>query len=277
MIDSILSLWKNKGVVTLSYCISVLFSLIIAVPFLKTLINISENTLSLNTLIEDFDYMIFTDATRIYSTALQPYILWFLVVLSFYIFVYSFLSGGITDALINKKLKLSRFLVQSYRYWGRTFGLGLLILLLSLIFIVVSVSIGVLMQEVIENHNHRSIVLVQLPAFFLFLISHIYLFLIWDYSRILLLKKQNFRASEAFTKAINLTFSNFYPLKTLLVIACLGLAGLGIYLFLDEIIGMSSAFTILLMFVIQQLFIYFRGFIRLLNLKMAEVFISKKL
>ncbi len=277
MIDSILSLWKNKGAVTLSYCISVLFSLIIAVPFYNTILQVSENTLSLNTLVKDFDYMIFTDVTRLYGDALKPYILWFMVLLCVYLIIYSFISGGIIDAVINKKLKLSRFFVQSYRYWGKTLGLGLLLLFLSLILIIVSVSVGVLMQNLIENHNHRSIILVQLPALILFALSHIYLFLIWDYARVLLIKTQNLRGIEAFTRAFNLTLSNFYPLKTLLLIVLLGCAGLGIYLLLDKLIGMTSALTIILMFVFQQLFIYFRGFIRLLNIKLAEIFVSKRL
>jgi hypothetical protein len=51
---------------------------------------------------------------------------------------------------------------------------------------------------------------------------------------------------------------------------------LGIYLLLDYGIGMTSSVTIIVMFIAQQIFIYFRGFMRVLHLKMAGLFISKK-
>jgi hypothetical protein len=276
MIDAILSLWKNKGIVTFSYCISVLFSLVIAIPFYSTLIKVSDHTLSLNSLIEDFDYMIFTDALRMYGTTLMPYIPRFIGIFLIYILTYTFLSGGIIDTILHKKLKFTRFILQSYRYWGKTFLLLLYVTIFSILLLIISISLGVISNNLFDVHTHRSILLVQFPALFTFAMGQLYLFLLWDYARVLLVKKQNLRVTDAFTKAMQLTFPNFYPLKNLVSILILGLGGLGIYLLLDYGIGMTSSVTIIVMFIAQQIFIYFRGFMRVLHLKMAGLFISKK-
>lgn len=262
------ALWRNKKVVTFHYLLSLLSALVVVIPFYKTLLLETGHTLALNFLVKDFDFMIFTDAVRVFSEAIKPYIFRVFLLTGIAVLAGTFFSGGFIDAVIHDKFRFQRFLIHSKRFWGRTLALGALIGLFSLICTLIAGTLSLLMMNLFKEPNHRTAVLLHLPAAIFFLLSQGFLFLLWDYSRVILVNTKE--VFSALAGALRILTRSYRPLLLLISVLLASLAGLGLYLFLDKVIGMTSPIKIIAMLLVQQVFIYYRIFLRLLHIKLAS-------
>ncbi|MCD8540506.1 MAG: hypothetical protein LRY55_12625 [Leadbetterella sp.] len=264
------ALWKNKKTVTFQYLLSLLSALAVVIPFYRTLLLDTGHTLALDTLVKDFDFMVFTDALRAFSDVLRPYIFRVFLLLGIAALAVPFFSGGFIDAVIHNKFRFQRFLIHCRRFWGPTLGLALITGLFVLISTVLTVGISLLMTALFKEPDHRTAVLLHVPALLFFLLSQGFLFLLWDYSRVILVttgKKDIFNALAA---ALRIVTRSSRPALLLAAVLLAGLAGLGLYLLLDKAIGMTSPLTITVMLLLQQGFIYYRLFLRMLHIKLAS-------
>lgn len=263
------ALWKNRKVVTFHYLLSLLSALAVAIPFYRTLLLETEHTLALDRLISDFDFMIFTDALRAFSEALRPYLFRVLLLAGIAALGTTFFSGGFTDAVLQNKFRVQRFLIHSRRYWGRMLVLGIITGLLALICTGLAVLISLLMTGLVKEPDHRMAVLRHAPAVLFFLLGQGFLFLLWDYARVILVGTAERSVLRALTGAVRTVTGSSRPALLLISVLLATLAGLGLYLLADALIGMHSAAGITVMILIQQVYIYYRTFLRLLHLKLA--------
>lgn len=254
--------------VTFQYLFSLFSALVVVIPFYKTLLLETGHTLALNLLIKDFDFMIFTDALRVFSEALTPYIFRVFVLVAIAVLAGTFFSGGFIDAVINDKFRFQRFLIHSKRFWGRTVALGAIIGLFAVICTIIAVITSLLMMTIFKEPDHRTAVLLHVPAVIFFGLSQGFLFLLWDYSRVILVSTKG--VFNALVGALRILTRSYRPLLFLISVLLAGLAGLGLYLLLDQVIGMSSLIKITVMLLIQQIFIYYRIFLRLLHIRLAS-------
>lgn len=264
------ALWRNKKVVTFQYLLSLFSALILVIPFYKTLLLETGHTLALDLLIKDFDFMIFTDALRAFSEALNPYIFRVFLLVAITALAGTFFSGGFIDAVIHDKFRFQRFLIHSKRFWGRTLALGAVIGLFALICTLIAVIVSLLMMALFKEPDHRTAVLLHAPAVIFFLLSQGFLFLLWDYSRVILVSTGKKGVFSALAGALRILTRSYRPVLFLISVLLAGLAGLGLYLFLDGLIGMTSPIKIAAMLLIRQMYIYYRTFLRLLHIKLAS-------
>ncbi|MBX2953717.1 MAG: hypothetical protein KF870_14545 [Leadbetterella sp.] len=261
------ALWKNRNVVTFHYLLSLLSALAVAIPFYRTLLLETGHTLALNSLIADFDFMIFMDALRAFSEVLRPYLLRVLLLAAIAALGTTFFSGGFTDAVLQNKFRMQRFLIQSGRYWGRMLILAIVTGLLALICTALAVFISVLAKGLTDEPDHRMALLRHVPAVLFFLLGQGFLFLVWDYARVILVGTTEKSVSGAFTGAIRTVTHSFRPALLFISLLLAVLAGLGLYLLTDKLI--RSAAGVIVIVLVQQVYIYYRTFLRLLHLKLA--------
>ncbi len=267
MINAVKELWKAKGIVTVLYLLSAITGLLFAMQFYETLIAKANNSLNLNGLLKDFDYMVFADALVAFKTGLEPYFLKCAIVVAISFLINSFLSGGIVDAVIIKKFKVQRFLISSWRSWPKTLLLIFLLFILFIFLASTAVLIGYFFHKTIPAHDHRILIIKYIPPVIFMLSSFVLIFLLWDYSRVYIHK--NIDVLTAIIKSFRQIFTTLYPLKIFISVTVLRLLGLGLYLFIDYLLGMTSMFTVLLMVLIQQTVQYFSIYMRILHLKLA--------
>lgn len=263
------ALWKNRKTVTFHYLLSLLSALAVAIPFYRTLLLETGHTLALDHLVRGFDFMIFTDAVRAFSEVLRPVILrvFFLVCLA--ALAATFFSGGFIDAVINNQFRIPRFFIYSRRFWGRTLVLGIITGLFALIGTLIAALISLLMTALVKEPDHRTAVLLHAPAVLFFLLAQGFLFLLWDYARVILVSTAERSVFQALARAVRIVTRSSRPALLLIFVLGAGLAGLGLYLFLDKLTGMTSATGIAAMILVQQVYIYYRTFLRLLHIKLA--------
>lgn len=263
------ALWKNKKVVVFYYLLSLLSALMVAVPFYRTLQEGSGYSLATEALVKDFDFMIFTDTLRVLSENLLPFIPQLLLLAGITALAGIFFSGGVIDAVMNDRFRVRRFFIFSARFLNRMLMLGMILGALALLSACIAVLISWLMMKLIPAPDHREAVLLHVPAVIFFLLCLAGLFLLWDYSRVILVSRREKSIFGALAGAFRLLSRPRRPLLFFLYVLAAGLAGRGLYLLPDHLIGMTSPLKMILMIIIQQAYIFYRIFIRLLHIRLA--------
>ena len=272
MLQSILRFWGQRKIVWLSYLFTLIMGLFAAIPLYKILHSFSSHSGAFQSLAEGFDFMVLTDMLRLYGEDFVVLIPKLIFIFGAYGFLYSFFSGGLIDSIVFGELKFRRFMVQSLRYWLKTIGLSLLLTGLFMSFSAISFLIYKGIQKAISVPNYRSLALSFVPSVLLMSFAFISLFLIWDYCRIMIRLKPKNRLFKSFAKAVRTIFTHLYPLNALFKIVLVNVLITLIYLWFEKSIVTRTTFLIIILLIIQQIFVWFRLYFRLLHIRLAADF-----
>jgi hypothetical protein len=259
------------------FIINLIFALIIAQPFYSTLSEQTGNSMAMDKLVKDFDFMVFSDFLRFSGQKLMFLFPIILVLGIIYFLLNLFFAGGIIDKYGNPNeiFSVGKFMNASKRYFLRFLGVFLLQILLSIVALAFSGILFVLAGNIAKGGSERTYFYAFLVPFSVFIILFSIVWLISDYAKIMIYK-ENCGVWKAFVASIKYVFQN---LKTIglswILIGILLILSL-IYLFVDAKIGMTSALTIGLMFVLQQVFVFVRIFLRNWQVGVASEFYSLK-
>jgi hypothetical protein len=266
---------QNWKIVLLIFLVNFCLGLCLALPVFNILQAESHGSLAFNNLVADFDFTVFNDFLNKSSQSLKPIFPISLVLSIAYVVLNVFFSGGILSQFtIRDTFRITDFLKNSAHYFGKFFLLFLLQVLALIIFSIISILILLVFGKLASGNTEPKFVLTMIPAFIFVGIYLSYILNVGDYAKVLLHRDSLINPWQAFWKASHYVIQNF---KTMYIYWAVLLAAailMLFYLWLESVIGMVSGLTIGLMFLIQQVFIFCRVFVRTWNLSNAYDYVS---
>ncbi len=251
-------------IVTVIYSITLFLGLILAFSFHSLISNLFAGRMELYKLLPDFDFMIYSDFMNNYTYLIQPYlqmITWFG---AFYFFFTVFFAGGVLKSFEGSiiKSKTQAFFAGCAKYFFRFLRLGIYILIFQLIiYLVISLIFAMILANVMESSAEPTIFIVLVIWIIFHLLFFIFISIISDYAKIILIKEDSNKVWKAVYSSLKLSLRKIhlvFPLYILLLIipAVVTL----IYFIIDTLVGKQNNLTVLIMFLIQQVFIWTRLF-----------------
>jgi hypothetical protein len=251
-------------VVTVIYTITLLLGLILAFSFHSLISNLFDSRMELYKLLPDFDFMIYSDFMNNYTYLIQPFlqmIIWFG---AFYFFFTVFFAGGVLKSFEGSiiKSKTQAFFAGCAKFFFRFLRLGIYTLIFQLIFfMIVSLIFAMILANVMESSAEPAIFAVLVIWIIFHLLFFIFISIISDYAKIILIKEDSNKVWKALYSSLKFSLRKIhlaFPLYILLLI--IPAAATLIYFLVDTLVGKQSSLTVLIMFLIQQGFIWTRLF-----------------
>ncbi|WP_337041792.1 hypothetical protein [Emticicia sp. 17c] len=268
---------QNWKMVLTVFFINIAIGLILAVPVYNTLQSEAQGSLEFNKLITEFNLTVIIDFLGKSKKALKPF--WALgFSLSFiYLILNVFFAGGILNQFATRgTFTLTNFFRQSAQCFGR-FLLVFLIEAVALLGVLVVSVICIGVSIIAGDGSTEPIQMAWLAPSFLVSAFLLTIALnIGNYAKVILFKNLSLSVWVGFWKATNYIFQNFKTMRIYWAILAVALLLVLVYLFLESAIGMTSAVKIFIMFVIQQLFVFGRVFLKMWTLSGAFEYLSLK-
>ncbi len=266
---------QNWQIVLLIFLTNVGLGLILAFPAFSTLQNSSQNSLIFNNLVRDFDFTAFNDFLNNGAKSLKPLMPMSLILSGIYVLLNIFFSGGVLSQFtVRDTFRVGDFLKNSVRYFLPFLAIFLLQLILIIFAFATSIVLFVLFGVMSDGLTEPKFVAwMLLPSGFMFYYLT-YLLNVGDYARVLLHRDNLLNPWKAFWRASRYVFANVKTMQVYWAVLVVIFVFILCYLFLESTIGMRSGFTIWLMFLVQQLFIFGRVFARIWNLSNAYDYVS---
>jgi hypothetical protein len=252
-----LSEWK---MMFLLYAVNLLMALPLALAFRATLSSGLGMSMDSTHLMEGLDFSVMRDFLNLHRdgvAALLQQILWVLIV---YMILNTFLAGGILTVVRGKKedFSASAFFGGCGTYFLRFLRLFLIFgVLLILILAILGGVLGAITSIIIDSATSEiTDVWARVSMAVLLLLPLMLVIMIADYAKISVVAQEEHSMLKTAWWSTRLVFRNLFRtfgLEVLMLLIPIVLFAL--YVALDLSIGMSSGMTILVMFVIQQLFI----------------------
>lgn len=250
----------------LIYSINLALALLVVFPFLGTLKSGFGDSMLPDALLKGFD---FTSLVEFLSNfkSIGGFIAQARWMIVFYLIVSVFMSGGILFIINNKeKFSVISFLNGSVLYFFRFFKLFVYMLIFNLL-----VAVVVYMPLYFIVDSASATVTSEASLFYIVLfgvIIHLVLFIILQmiayYTKIRIVSEGSRKVFRSIFKSIKFVFKHFTSTLTLFVLQLIiPMLLLIVIFFFNDAIGMTSGFTILVMFIIQQAFVISRVFTRI--------------
>jgi len=278
-IIGIKNVWSNKFLIGIMFLFKLVFSLILLAPLYLMFSASFGANLKASNLLRWFDFSLLIDFIYHWKHTLSIYFLMFLLVSFLTIMVFIFFSGGFWGVLrdqAKKKegnpkdashLKIEGFFGYGAKYfWGMfkitlvLFAFYLIAIFLFLFFLTIFNSVAG-KGSFLEITSWRIMVKISILAFMFFLVN-----MIGDYLRICYIENFEERFLVSVKRAFRFLLTNFlkalglyYLLSFVLLLAIL------LYFGMDKVMeGIpKTSFSILLIFLVQQISSLFRAFWRL--------------
>lgn len=254
---------RLKKMTTLIYGVTFLLALIIAIPFHSTLTSEAGNTMALRSMLKHFDYTTYSDFMRVSGKAIRPFITTAIWMGMFYLLFTVFFSGGVLNILNSEvqKFSIKNFLDGCGKFFFRFLRLAIyMIIILLLVTAIVFMPIGMIIASAYKTvQSEASLFYIILIGAIVYAFFFLLILMIGDYAKIILFKndsKKSLKSAWTSTKFVFKHFFGAYSLYILLLIA--PVLFFVVYFLLNNSIGMVSGFTIFIMFLIQQIFIWLR-------------------
>ena len=268
---------QNWKIVLLLFLVNFCLGLVLAFPTFNILQTEANNSLAFNNLVADFDFTVFSDFLRKSGKSLMPLLPISLVLTVVYTFLKIFFSGGILSQFtIRDTFRVTDFLKNSTHYFGRFF----LLFLVQLLFLLLTLSVCIVFFGVFGaigfGGTETKFFAWMIPPIVFTLYYFTYLLNVGEYAKVLLHRDTLLNPWKAFWKASGYVNKNFKTMQIYWSVIFVSVVLVLLYLWIESNIGMTSGFTIWLMFLIQQTFVFGRVFIKIWNLSNAFDYISLK-
>jgi hypothetical protein len=261
---------KSYLMIALLYAINFLIAAILAWGFHSVLARTIGDSMSLERLVKDFDYTVFTDFMFKYGgriTALFSQLSWLIF---FYLLLNTLLGGGTIAVLKNgeEKFSLRSFLGNCGMFFFRFFRLLLIFgVILFLVGFLATAAFGLIYNALTTSAVSEvwpftfAIILILLFLFFVMLIV-----MMADYAKVATVVNDARSMLKTSWQGIKFVFRHFLSTVGLqLSIILFLLVSVLLYLLLEHQIAMSTPFAILVMFLIQQVSVGFKVWTRVLT------------
>ena len=254
---------KRFRLISLAYLFLLVPGLLVALPFLSNFKSASAQFISPGKLLTDFDYTAYSELMDFYGDRIKSSLSQVSWLIIFYIFISVFVTGAILHVLNDKKqkAKFMVFLSGGSKYFWRFFRLSIIFLVFQfLLALIIYLPFSIIVGNIFEHAaTEKSVFFLFLPFGFIHLLLSVYLYLISNYARFILVHKNSkkvFRAIWHASKFVSGRLFGTYGLLFLLFILPVLLL-LGYFKFSEQV-EMTTGLLILLVFLVQQFYIWLR-------------------
>ena len=272
-ITGIKNVWSSKFLIGIMFLFKLVFSLILLAPLYLMFSASFGANLKASNLLRGFDFSLFIDFIYHWKHTLSIYFLMFFLVSFLAVIVFIFFSGGFWGVLRDQakkkegNLRIEKFFGYGAKYFRGMFKITLVLLAFYLVAIFLFLFFLTIFNSVagkgsfFEITSWRVMVKISILAFLFLLVN-----MIGDYLRIFYIENFEERFLVSVKRAFRFLLTNFfktlslyYLLSFVLVLAIL------LYVGTDKVMeGIpKTSFSILLIFLIQQISSLFRAFYRL--------------
>ncbi|MCP9770760.1 hypothetical protein EGI22_22885 [Lacihabitans sp. LS3-19] len=276
LFKSFISLSKKLPLVLFFCGVGFVLAMLVARPFYVTFLSEANGSVALDKLVADFDFMVFTDFLQQSGKAFRPFVALAMIIGVVYLFLNTFFAGGILQVFDEEKFKLSEFFEGSTKYFSKF----ALLLVFLFIFLLVLVSLAgmffFIFAAIAEGGNEKDYILAMLPPLGILAYFVGFVIVLGDYARVMLYKSETLKVYDAFWKSFSYVFKRQSTLALFWLIIILGLILSVMYLGVDKVIGMHSGLTIFVMFLVQQVFVFVRTFLKISTLVVAKNYFESK-
>jgi hypothetical protein len=266
---------QNWPIVLLIFIVNFCLGLCLAFPAFNILQTESNQSLAFDNLITGFDFTIFSDFLTKGGKSLKSLLPIGFALTALYAILNVFFSGGILSQFtLRETFRVSDFLRNSAKYFFKF----LLIFLIQIVFLIFAIIVSLVIYSIFGAIAYGKIEpifmawMIPPTVFMLFYIT--FLLNVGDYAKVLLHRDTLLNPWNAFWKASTYVFTNFKTMYIYWSVLMASVILLLFYLWLESATGMTSGFTIWLFFVVQQVFVFCRVFLRTWNLSNAFDFVS---
>jgi len=259
---------RSLKMISVVYGVVLFTGLLFLFPFLSALREASGLTMAVEKMMQGFDYTVYSELLRFHGEGLKTMMMVAFWLVLFFVVVSVFLAGGILGRLVDreKRFSLSSFFADCGRWFFRFLRWGFYyVILQGLVAAAVFVPAGFLLAKrfkagVPEDHLFHT----ALWFGILYLILSFWFVIIGDYTRIGLVAGDSKKVFREFRMAVKFVVRHFfatYGLYLLLLVVPV----LTMFLFM-KFIGSSDPATagaVVLLFFLQQLYIWLRGGFRI--------------
>jgi len=257
---------KKKRMVLLLYGINILFAILLTIPFHALLQSFFSDSLMTEKILQGFDFDAFTDFMRESKRGIDTLtvdIFWFAL---FYLLFNTFLAGGILEVFYAEERRFStrRFFSGCATYFGRFLRLLMFSVIFFLAVFILNTALSALVSAITDDTR------TEVPWIIWKLVQYLIVFLllcfvnmIFDYAKIKTVVEDSRKMMRTTFSAIGFIFQ--HPGKTLglfYLLVLIAILLLVIYLLLENLINTTTAFGILLLFVLQQIYMFVRFGVR---------------
>ena len=258
---------RSLKMTTMIYVINLLFALALAIPFYGVITNAAHGSLQVNKLLEGFNYTAmqeFMDSTKGSISLLFKEGIWLAIL---YLLLSIFMAGGILKTLDNgANFKGKEFFANGSKFFFRFLRLTLYFILIHvLVILIIYLPLSLIMGALAKNaESEKALFYAAITGGGLYILIFIYLLIVAHYTRFMIITEDSTKVLKKIwtsVKFVSRKFFSTYPLY-LLLLANLVLLIL-VYKFLSGVVGMTSGFTIFIMFLLQQIFIWSRIWLKI--------------
>jgi len=257
---------KSPRMLFILYASNIFMALLLALPFMKFMNNSLGNSKLLENVLQGFDFTVFSNLMFYHADGIAVIIgsiKWLL--LAFFI-LSIFLTGGIIRTLNKEKFTTSQFFAGAAYNFFRFLGLNIIVIFVQIIF---ALLVYVPMVLIINNlgqdagYTELSYYYVVISAFVLHLLIFLLISMIGDYAKFYLVLNDSFNIFKGFWKGVRYVFKNFLKTYFLyLFLLFIPAVIMYVYLYFEKDIKMATGVGILIVFAMQQAFVFLRNFLR---------------
>ncbi|GAA4446439.1 hypothetical protein GCM10023189_01570 [Nibrella saemangeumensis] len=273
LMQSFLITRRSGRMLLVIYLVSLVLGLLVALPFYNTLRAETGRSLAFDALLDGFDYTVFTDFMHVHGKAISPLLSvgrWVSVV---YLFLSLFFTGGILMRFAepNRYVSMGAFWQACSHYFRRYLALfALVALTVALLAFIWLLTGTLLVMAFSDTLSERELFWIGFSCFLAFVLMATLVLCIGDYAKVDMMRRDEPNALRAFARASLLVIRHgrrTWGLYWLLLLISTG--WFAVYLAFEGAIGMSSWTAIVLVFLIQQLFIFGRIGLKVVTLGVA--------
>ncbi len=254
---------KRFRLISLAYLFLLVPGLLVALPFLSNFKSASAQFISPGKLLAEFDYTAYSELMEFYGDKIKSSVSQASWLILFYIFISVFVTGAILHVLNDKKqkAKFMVFLAGGSKYFWRFFRLSIIFLILQfLIALIIYLPFSIIAGNLFEGAaTEKSVFFLFLPFGFIHLLISVYIHLISNYTRFILVHKNSRKVFRAIWNALKFVSARFFGTYSLIILLFIFpvLILIGYFNF-SEHVEMTSGLLIFLVFLAQQFYIWLR-------------------
>jgi hypothetical protein len=257
----------NYKFLALFWGLNASLAFILSIPVYNSLIE-NLNTSALNDrLANGFDYSWYVQFRYLYQTNLSqiPFLIY--STLGVYLLVQQFFVGGLIAVFNNpKKNHVVDFFYGGVKYWVRMTKVFLISLLFFLLAFTINDLLGELITKIFLNSEDIVLEFIIRALRYVVLIAFIaFVMLFSDYLKFNLAIKDHHKMIKGIIETIKLLKKHYFVIiATYLMVNIIGAIGALAYNLIEKNIPRTPYYFLVLLFILQQMLIIFRLFIRML-------------
>lgn len=256
---------RTPRMLLLIYVTNLILGLIVAIPFYRAMQDGAGNAISLNRLLDDFDFTVLADLSRNASEALKAINTQTITVGAVYFILSVFFIGGILKIAEDKKYTVSTFFKYSSIGFFRNLLLNAVMLVAHALWLGIAFLLAFIANKIAGPRATSEWLLFYVNGglLILYALGGMFILMVSDYGKFFMHKRKSHNFLKGSWKGLGFVIRHFGKTYTLfLLLIAAPVAVFLLYFWIEAKIEMSSFVGLLLLFLLQQAFIFSRIWFR---------------